>query len=102
MVTGRDASGRLVNSGQQITRMEALRIYTMGGAWHTFDDEETGSIEVGKLADLAVLSDEYLTVPDEEIRTLTSVLTLVGGGNCPLGGRVRFLEARQGQEPPAP
>ena len=79
MVTGRDAAGRLVNSGQQITRMEALRIYTNGGAFHTFDEEELGSIEVGKLADLVVLSDDYLSVPDEEIRTLSSVLTLVGG-----------------------
>jgi hypothetical protein len=79
MVTGRDASGRLVNAGQQITRMEALRIYTMGGAWHTFDEEELGSIEVGKLADLVVLSDDYLSVPEQSIRTLSSVLTLVDG-----------------------
>lgn len=79
MVTGRDASGRLVNPGQQITRMEALRIYTMGGAWHTFDEEELGSIEVGKLADLVVLSDDYLSVPEQSIRTLSSVLTLVDG-----------------------
>ena len=79
MVTGRDASGRVVNAGQQITRMEALRIYTTGGAWHTFDEEELGSIEVGKLADPVVLSDHYLSVPDQEIRTLSSVLTLVSG-----------------------
>ena len=50
-----------------------------GSAWFTFDDEDLGSIEVGKLADLVVLSDDYLTVPDEEIRTLSSVLTLIGG-----------------------
>ncbi len=79
MVTGRDVSGRMVNAGQQITRMEALRIYTAGGAWHTFEEEELGSIEVGKLADLVVLSDDYLSVPDQEIRTLSSVLTLIGG-----------------------
>ena len=79
MVTGRDVSGRVVNAGQQITRLEALRIYTTGGAWHTFEEEELGSIEVGKLADLVVLSDDYLSVPDQEIRTLSSVLTLVGG-----------------------
>ncbi len=79
MVTGRVASGNVANAGQQISRMEALRLYTTGSAWFTFDDEDLGSIEVGKLADLVVLSDDYLTVPDEEIRTLSSVLTLIGG-----------------------
>jgi len=79
MVTGRVASGTVANAGQQISRMEALRLYTTGSAWYTFDDADLGSIEVGKLADLVVVSDDYLTVPDEEIRTLSSVLTLIGG-----------------------
>ena len=79
MVTGRNAAGQLVNDGQQITRMEALRLYTTGSAWFSFDEAELGSIEVGKLADLVVLSDDYLSVAAEEIRTLSSVLTTVGG-----------------------
>lgn len=79
MVTGTSASGALINSGQQITRLEALRLYTTGGAWHVFEETNLGSIEVGKLADLAVLSDDYLTVPEEELRTLRSVLTVIGG-----------------------
>lgn len=79
MITGRGVSGNVINAGQQISRVEALRLYTTGSAWYTFDDEQLGSIEVGKLADLVVLSDDYLTVPDEEIRTLSSVLTIIGG-----------------------
>ena len=79
MVSGRVASGAVANAGQQITRLEALRLYTTGSAWYTFDDQDLGSIEVGKLADLVVLSDDYLTVPEEEIRTLSSVLTIIGG-----------------------
>ncbi len=79
MVTGRVASGAVMNAGQQISRMEALRLYTQGSAWHTFDDERLGSIEVGKLADLVVLSDDYLSVPEDEIRTLSSVLTIIDG-----------------------
>ncbi len=79
MVTGKGVSGNVINAGQQISRMEALRLYTTGSAWYTFDDEQLGSIEVGKLADLVVLSDDYLTVPDEEIRTLSSVLTIIDG-----------------------
>ena len=69
----------MTNAGQQISRMEALRLYTTGSAYFTFDDTNLGSIEVGKLADLAVISDDYLSVAEEEIRTLSSVLTLIGG-----------------------
>ena len=56
-----------------------MRLYTTGSAYYTFDDEDLGSIEVGKLGDLVVLSDDYLSVPDDEIRTLGSVLTVIGG-----------------------
>ena len=79
MVTGKNAAGSVTNAGQQISRMEALRLYTTGSAYFTFDDTNLGSIEVGKLADLAVISDDYLSVAEEEIRTLSSVLTLIGG-----------------------
>jgi predicted amidohydrolase YtcJ len=59
--------------------MEALKAITMGGAYFSFEEERRGSLEAGKLADLAVLSDDYLTVPDDEISGLHSVLTIVGG-----------------------
>jgi predicted amidohydrolase YtcJ len=61
------------------SRMEALRLYTQGSAWFTFDDDKRGALEVGKLADLAVLSKDYLTVPLDEIGTITSLITMVGG-----------------------
>ncbi|GEM_PF-154206 len=79
MVSGRDVAGTLINAGQEITRMEALRLYTAGSAWFTFDDDKLGSLEVGKLADLVVLSDDYLSMPEADIRNMTSVLTLLGG-----------------------
>ena len=79
MVTGKDNMGRLVNPGQALTREEALALYTVNNAWFSFDEDALGSIEVGKLADLAVLSDDYLEVPEEEILGLRSVLTIVGG-----------------------
>ena len=91
MVTGRNAAGELVNDGQQITRLEALRLYTTGSAWVSFDDRELGSLEVGKLADLVVLSDDYLSIPPEEIRTLSSVLTTVGGRVIHADDRFRQL-----------
>ena len=61
------------------SRLDALRIYTLNGAWLTFDENERGSLEVGKLADLAVLDHDYMTVPIPDIAEIESVLTIVGG-----------------------
>jgi len=61
------------------SRMDALRFYTLGSAWFSFDEDARGSLEVGKLADCAVLSDDYMTVAVEKIGGLESVLTMVGG-----------------------
>jgi predicted amidohydrolase YtcJ len=60
-------------------RLAALELYTLGSAWFSFDDDVRGSLEVGKLADLAVLSADYLAVPLDEIGNIESVLTLLGG-----------------------
>jgi predicted amidohydrolase YtcJ len=62
-----------------LSREEALRLYTANAAWVTFDEEERGTLEVGKLADLAVLDAPYLTMPQEKIHSLRSVLTMVNG-----------------------
>lgn len=61
------------------TRAEALRFYTLGSAWFSHDDGRRGSLEAGKLADLAVLSKDYMTVPVDQIGGIESLLTLVGG-----------------------
>ena len=80
LVTGKTVAGSSIrNKSQNLTREEALRLYTLGSAWFTFDEGRKGSIEVGKLADLAVLNADYLTVPEDQIRSLESLLTLVGG-----------------------
>ena len=79
MTTGRNLAGTLTNAGQQISRLEALRLYTEGAAWFSFDEHQVGSFAEGKYADLAVLSHDYLTVPEQTIRKIESVLTLLGG-----------------------
>lgn len=82
MVTGKNASGVLVNAGQQITRMEALRLYTADNGWFLHEEDKLGSIEQGKLGDVVVLSADYLDpkkVSDEGIKQLKSVLTVVDG-----------------------
>jgi hypothetical protein len=60
-------------------REEALRMYSINAAWFSFDEDKRGSLEVGKLADLAVLSADYLTVSTDEIGRIESVLTMLGG-----------------------
>jgi predicted amidohydrolase YtcJ len=79
MTTGRNVASVLTNDGQQVSRVEALRLYTEGAAWFSFDDHQVGSFISGKYADLAVLSHDYLTVPEQTIRRIESVLTLLGG-----------------------
>ena len=82
MVTGRNAGGELVNQGQQVTREEALRLYTAENGWFFHEEDKLGSIEPGKLGDLVVLSDDYFDpqrVPDDKIRLVKSVLTVVDG-----------------------
>ena len=78
-VTGVNALGEPINLGQQITRQEALRLYTRDNGWFLRMEDRLGSIEVGKLADLAVLSDDYFAVPDEQIKRIRSLLTVVDG-----------------------
>jgi predicted amidohydrolase YtcJ len=79
MTTGRNNAGELANPGQSVSRLEALKIYTSGSAWHSFDDDQLGTIETGKLADLVVLSDDPLSVSDDRLRKISSVLTLQAG-----------------------
>lgn len=82
MVTGKNAAGVVVNPGQTLTRLQALRAFTIDNAWFTGDEDKLGSIEVGKLGDLAVLSDDFLDparVPDDAIEHLSSVMTILGG-----------------------
>ncbi|MEM9209477.1 MAG: amidohydrolase family protein [Pseudomonadota bacterium] len=79
MVSGRNVGGYAVNEGQELSRLEALRTYTLGSAFFSHDDHALGSLEVGKYADLAVLSDDYLTVEEDAIRELRSVMTVLGG-----------------------
>src|SRR4030095_16997616 len=77
MTTGRNLSGALTNDGQQVSRVEALRLYTEGTAWFAFDDHHVGSFTEGKYADLAVLNLDYLTASDQMLRRMESMLTLV-------------------------
>ncbi|KAK7743685.1 hypothetical protein SLS62_010517 [Diatrype stigma] len=79
--TGKNALGEVINPDQQISREEALRLYTSANQWFLGGPDEhlLGSLEVGRLGDVVVLSDDYFEVPDEELRRIRSILTVVGG-----------------------
>jgi predicted amidohydrolase YtcJ len=77
--TGVNSFGAQVNGDQNITRQEALRLFTRGNSWFLRMENKIGSIEPGKLADLTVLNKDYFTIPDVEIKQIRSVLTVVDG-----------------------
>ena len=97
LTTGRTVGGTaLYPPANLLGRAEALRLYTLGSAWFSGEEQHKGAIAPGRLADLALLSADYFSVPPEEIRGLESVLTVVGGEVVHAAGELASLA------PPAP
>ena len=78
-ITRKTVDGAVLGPDQTITREQALRMWTLNGAWLSFEESLKGSIEPGKLADLIVITRDYLTCPVDEIKDIETVLTVVGG-----------------------
>jgi predicted amidohydrolase YtcJ len=90
---GKTVGGVAIRGAEETPdRAAALRFYTLGSAWFSFDEKKRGSLEPGKLADLAVLSQDYMTVPVSEIHNTESLLTLVGGKVVYAAGPFKSLE----------
>lgn len=80
MLDGKTVSGKKTRGPDETpTRDEALRLYTAGSAWFSFDEKKRGSLEVGKLADFAILNQDYFKVGLEQLGRTESLLTVVGG-----------------------
>lgn len=80
MLDGKTVSGKAMRGADETpTREQALRLYTQGSAWFSFDEGRRGTLEVGKLADFAVLDQDFFSVPLERIGKTTSLMTVVGG-----------------------
>jgi len=80
LITGKTIGGlRLYPEENRMDRAEALKLYTVGSSWFSTEDGIKGALAPGQLADLAVLSADYFSIPEEEIKRLESVLTIVGG-----------------------
>jgi predicted amidohydrolase YtcJ len=78
-VARKTETGAVHGKEQAVSRLDALRMLTSDAAWLHFDEAKKGTLEIGKLGDLAVLSGDYFTCPEEQIKGLRSVLTVVGG-----------------------
>ena len=79
LVNRKSVSGQPVGPRQKISVMEALKLYTLNGAYHSFEEDKLGSIEPGKLADMVVLGEDILTVPTEAIKDIPIDMTIVDG-----------------------
>lgn len=94
LTTGKTAGGMpLYPDKNKLNREEALRLYTQGSSWFSGETGKKGTLAAGQLADLAVLTDDYFSVPDEDIKAIESLLTVVGG---------RVLHAADDFSPHAP
>ena len=93
MLDGKSAGGVALRGPEETpSRLDALRMYTSGSAWFAHDEAKRGTLEIGKLADLAVLTKDYLMVPVDEIGGIHSLLTLVGGRTVYAEGPYKNLE----------
>lgn len=80
LVSGRTVGGMpLYDENNRLDRSSALRLYSEGSAWFSSDEDKKGRIAIGQLADLAVLSADYFSVAEEEIKSIEAVLTIMGG-----------------------
>src|SRR5438445_8217343 len=97
LADGKTAGGHALRGPEETpSRADALRFYTMGSAWMAHDENRRGSLEIGKFADLAVLSQDYMTEPVDEIGKNVSLLTMLGGKIVYAAGPYAQLESKSG------
>jgi len=98
MIDGKTVAGTPTRDADELpSREEALRLYTQGSAWFTHDDGRRGALTAGRLADLAVLTKDFASVPTDEIGGLESLLTMVGGRIVYAAGLFAALEEKAGR-----
>jgi predicted amidohydrolase YtcJ len=78
-ITRKTQGGQVIGPAERISRMDALRMTTINAAYIGFEEKKKGSIEAGKLADLAILTADFLTVPEDQIMNIKSYMTIVDG-----------------------
>ena len=98
MITRRTERGTVIMPSEAISREQALKVYTINNAYASFEENLKGSIEPGKLADMAVLSKDFLTCNVDQIKDIRSELTIFGGKIIYSRGRIMLNQ----KEPHAP
>jgi predicted amidohydrolase YtcJ len=78
-VTRKTAQSQVIHPEERLTREEALKMYTTWAAYLQHSEKDRGSIELGKLGDFVVLDRDYLTCPEDDIRRIEPVMTIVSG-----------------------
>jgi predicted amidohydrolase YtcJ len=78
-ITRKTQGGQVIGPDQRISREDALRMTTIDPAYMQFEETKKGSIEVGKFGDLAILTQDFLTVPEDQIMNIKSYMTIVDG-----------------------
>jgi predicted amidohydrolase YtcJ len=78
-ITRRLADGTTLHPEQAVTRLEALRMWTLNGAYLSFEEKIKGSIEPGKLADMVVIDKDFLKCPVDEVKDIEALVTIIGG-----------------------
>ncbi|KJJ85885.1 TIM-barrel fold metal-dependent hydrolase [Candidatus Omnitrophus magneticus] len=80
LVTGKTVGHTIITPTEnRMTRKDALMLYTNGSAWFSGEQENKGLLKQGHLADISVLSDDYFNIPEDKIRNIESLLTIVNG-----------------------
>jgi predicted amidohydrolase YtcJ len=98
MVDGKTVAGTPTRDADELpSREEALRLYTQGSARFTHDDDRRGALTAGRLADLAVLTKDFASVPTGEIGGIESLLTMVGGRIMYAAAPFAALEEKAGK-----
>jgi len=98
MIDGRTVAGTPTRDADELpSREEALRLYTQGSAWFTRDDGRRGALTAGRLADLAVLTKDFASIPTDEIGGIESLLTMVGGRIVYAAAPFAALEEKAGK-----
>ena len=102
LVTGRSLDGaQRRDAAHLLTREQALRAYTAGSAWLSFEEDDRGQLRPGARADFAVLDRDYFTVPVKDIPSISAVLTVVGGATVHSSGTIAE-PASKAMQPPEP
>ena len=78
-VSRKNDQGQIHGAHQKLSRLDALRAMTLWAAWLSFDETRLGTLEAGKLADFVVIDRDYLTCPEDEIRQIKPLRTVLGG-----------------------